>query len=136
MKLLIFFGVIWGLCACAPQSNTSPSHYPFDGDFIADERPPHDEEDLRELLLTLPVWDIPPERIVSWMDENGSVTGDTLVVHGDGAQVMLRLRRLDRPDHYELRLGSEDWPEGGLYHYTLQRVSNKWPKGWKVLTRD
>lgn len=108
---------------------------PFDGDFIADVRSPHTEEELSELLITLPVWDIPAERILPWISELGTVSDDTLLVGGDGSQDALRLRKLDDPDHYELRIGTEDWPEGGLSYYTLKRVSNTWPKGWQVLSR-
>ena len=85
--------------------------------------------------MTLPVWDIPPERILPWIDEHGTVEDDVLFVQGDGSQDTLRFRRLTEPSHYELRLGTEEWPEGGLSFYTLQRVSDTSPQGWKVLSR-
>lgn len=131
---LLLFALLLAACAVAP--NQSPkSQSPFDQEIIADRRLPHNEDELSELLLTLPVWDISPERILPWISEHGSRSGDTLSVLGDGAQDSLQLRRLAQADQYELRIGSEGWPEGGLSYYTLQRLPNGWPTGWRVLTR-
>ena len=123
------------LSACSGRPETSNAGYPFDQEFISDVRAPLDEKDLRELLVTLPVWDIPPERILPWIHENGTLSEKSLLVSGDGAQTTLRLRELETPAHYELKIGTEDWPEGGLAYYTLKRVSNTWPQGWQVLSR-
>lgn len=135
MKSLLILSVGLVLSACAPQPVPTFVENPFDEEFIADVRSPHDEQDLRELLLTLPVWDVPPERILPWISEYGTVSGGTLQVQGDGAQDTLRLRKLPTPNHYELFVGNEEWPEGGLSYYTLERLSNRSPKGWKVLSR-
>lgn len=128
--LLIFLVSLLTL-SCSTQSSSDP----LAQDFIPDERAPHNEEGLDELLVTLPVWDISPERIIPWIQDHGKVTGNTLLVSGDGSQDTLRLRKLNLPDTYELRIGTEEWAEAGISYYTLKRRPNASPKGWQVLNR-
>ena len=132
--LLIFLASLFAL-SCSTQNTPEQGQGPLTKGFIPDERAPHSEEDLRELLVTLPVWDISPERIIPWIQDHGEATEKTLLVNGDGSQDTLRLRKLSLPNTYELRIGTEEWADSGISYYTLKRQPNAYPKGWQVLNR-
>lgn len=132
--LLIFLASLFTL-SCSTQNTPEQGQDPLAQDFIPDERAPHSEEDLSELLVTLPVWDISPERIIPWIQDHGEATENTLLVNGDGSQDTLRLRKLSLPNTYELRIGTEEWADSGINYYTLRRQPNSYPKGWQVLNR-
>ncbi|WP_411827368.1 hypothetical protein [Luteolibacter sp. AS25] len=117
------------LFACQPTTSTY-AHSPFSKEFVPDRTPVSTSATLQSLLKTLPVWDVPEEGIDEWVAGGRTPNENTLFVAGDGAQVDLRLTKLRTPDRYELKLGTEDWPEGGVDYYILQRMEN----GWKPLS--
>lgn len=74
------------------------------GDFVPDRCPlePSNTRDLREMAMTLPVWESEiSDGMKKWIYENSStaVDTDTWTAPADGAQSAIRLKRLaDSPD--------------------------------------
>jgi hypothetical protein len=132
---LIFLSAVL-ISSCATQKIPEQSVSPFDQEIIVDVQPVTDSKDLKQLIKSLPVWDCPPphcpaEVVDGWIRRMGKLTGDTLFIVGDGAQIQLRISRLPTEDHYEVEVGSMDWPEGGHDIYKLKRLA----AGWQVLSR-
>ncbi len=68
------------------------------GDFIPDRRPlkSKDSRDLRELALTLPIWESESDASTKWVYENSSAANDAdrWTTPADGAQSAVVLKRL------------------------------------------
>ncbi len=68
------------------------------GDFVPDRRPLRSKHtrDLRELALTLPIWESESEGSTKWVYENSSVATDAdhWTTPADGAQSAVKLKRL------------------------------------------
>ena len=68
------------------------------GDFVPDRRPleSKDSRDLRELALTLPIWESESDSSTRWVCENSSsaVDIDSWTTPADGAQSPVHLKRL------------------------------------------
>ena len=68
------------------------------GDFVPDRRPlkSKDSRDLRELALTLPIWESESEDSTKWVYENSSVAtaANHWTTPADGAQSAVELKRL------------------------------------------
>ena len=131
--LMIAAAAILGLCSCAITAQDEPFDGPYlalDADRVDDFLPPRDSEDMRELLLTLPIFESSPAERRSWVLANARVTPTSILLEGDGAQATLKLTRLITSDAYQLEIGPHE--DSVVYCYTLQRVSG----GWIILDRE
>lgn len=107
------------------------------GDFIPDRRPPKPREtkDLRELALTLPIWESESEGSTKWVYENSSaaVDVDHWTTPADGAQSSVKLKRLPEAANGAQRI--EIWippskveppPSNTSWTSVLQRRDGGW----------
>lgn len=129
--------VILNFSSCATQEIAHITQYsqasnsPLDREMVADSQPVSDPEDLKQLIKSLPLWELPAEEVDGWIKRNGKLLGDSLLIAGDGAQSELKLSKLAPAGEYELIVGSLDWPEGGYFVYKLKRLES----GWQVIAR-
>lgn len=119
------------LCSCATKTENESFNDPnfHDQDRIADYIKPRDTGDMRELLLTMPLFEISPAERRGWVYANAIMTANSILLVGDGAQTTLKLSRGISQDIYNFEHGPfEDEP---VFCYTLRRVSD----GWIILSR-
>ncbi len=120
------------LCSCATTTQDEPFDGPYlalDADRIDDFLPPRDSEDMRELLLTLPIFESSPAERRPWVFASARVTPTSILLEGDGAQATLKLARDITSDSYLLEIGPHE--DSVVFCYALQRVSG----GWIILNR-
>jgi hypothetical protein len=107
------------------------------GDFVPDKRPlkSKDSRDLRELALTLPIWESESEGSTKWVYENSSaaVDVDHWTTPADGAQDPVKLKRLPEAANGAQRI--EIWippskveppPSNTSWTSVLQRRDGGW----------
>lgn len=116
---LSVFVAVLALSSCGLESNNHEASAPrrvntgyattfANGDFIPDRRPlkPKDSRDLRELALTLPIWESESQNSTKWVYENSSAAtyADHWTTPADGAQSAVELKRLPDSPNGEQRL--------------------------------
>ena len=102
----------------------------MEGEHVDDFLPLDNELDLRDLLLTIPVFEIAPMERKAWLYKEGILTNNSIILEGDGAQSTLKLSRTYEKNHYKLDIGPHE--DQIIYSYTLLRVEG----GWKVISRN
>jgi hypothetical protein len=107
------------------------------GDFVPDRRPlkPEDSRDLREMAMTMPIWEGDSEEFVQWVYESSSaaVDAETWTTPADGAQSAVRLRRLADSPGGAQRVALwippsllDRYPRGMSWSSVLQRQAGGW----------
>ncbi|WP_411826526.1 hypothetical protein [Luteolibacter sp. AS25] len=118
------------IASCAPQNRVAEKHNsPFSESFVADEVPPNSQTDLRELIATLPIFDLPPGERKSYVYSSGNLTSGEISFPTDGSQTASSLKKLPTPGEYQLRYGWEN--AIGTDIYRMKRQEN----GWLILSR-
>jgi hypothetical protein len=132
IRFLLMITAATILCSCATTTQDKPFDGPYlalDADRVDDLLPPRDSEDMRELLLTLPIFESSPARRRPWVFATARVRPTSILLEGDGAQATLMLARDIRGDTYQLEIGPHE--DSVVSCYKLQRVSG----GWIILNR-
>ena len=90
--------------------------------------------DLRELLLTLPVFEVHPDTRREFVKRSGTINNNTLFVQGDGAQGSLTLTKLDDESMYELII--EEVESEVLWIYKMRRSNDigYGYDGWNIIS--
>ena len=112
------------------------------GNFISDVKPlsPGNEDDLREVAMSLPIWETNLKSLESWIMEHSEpgVGVDQWTNPADGAQSPVTLRRLAGSgtgatrvavDHPSLMIHT---PSGGRYRPWSATLERR-PGGWQVM---
>ena len=143
-------GLLWlGLVSCSTETEAelSPSSSkdilrlgPFEkGNFIPDEKPlsPEKGKDLREVALSLPIWESGWENAENWVmkySEAGTLV-DEWTNPADGAQHAVTVKRLKPSPEGRIRIEVHHptlkifTPSGGIYHpwvAVLERRDGGW----------
>ena len=130
--LLCLIGLFVISCVSQPGS-LGTDGYPYlfsKKSHIPDYLPLKSDNNLRDLLLTLPVFEVSPDERRRWVVDYAKVSTDQIEIEGDGAQSSLRLSKLTTKDHYRLRIGPDE--DGSVFFYDLRRIE----AGWIVLSRS
>ena len=120
------------LFPCAKSVKETQPEDPYlalTGEFVEDFLVPENEKDLRELLLTLPVFESSPESRRDWLYSQGIYNEPSLLLEGDGAQSPLLFIRTKMANVFELRIGPHE--DMKVFSYTLLRRES----GWKIIRR-
>jgi hypothetical protein len=111
------------------------------GDFVPDKRPlkSKDSRDLRELALTLPIWESESDEATKWVYVNSSAATDSdqWTTPADGAQSAVRLKRLPSSPTGAQRI--EIWIPPSMLNSSPSSVSwtsvvERKDGGWLVLS--
>ncbi len=129
MKLLLSLLAIALLNSCASQESPRAYEDPFSKSFVPDEVEPTSQTDLKELLTTLPIFDMPPGTRRAYVDRSAQLTPGAIKLVADGSQTAAGLRKLPGAGEYEFRHG---W-EGaiGTDIYRIKRME----RGWQIISR-
>ena len=129
MKNYLHLFAFFLIASCASQDTVKRYVSPFEKSFLADAVQPTDPTDLRDLIATLPLFDMPPEERKTYVYYAANLTPEEVTLASDGSQTAAGLRKLPADGEYELRDG---WPKAiGTDIYRLKRLEN----GWQVLSR-
>ena len=101
----------------------------FDRSYIADVVTPKDQGDLRELVITFPVFDVAPSMRRSWVRKTAELTATSIQLPTDGSGPPVGLRRIRESDQYWLSIGPDD--TSTTTDYKVRRLSG----GWLILQR-
>ena len=112
------------LASCSPYAVTvskSDPYDPLEPNFITDLtlKKTNTKTDLRDLLLTLPVFEVSPKERRDYVYKEAKVTGDIVQLKGDGAQGNLTLEKLNDSNLYKFTY--DDPGDKGNWVYLLKR---------------
>jgi hypothetical protein len=117
-------------CARHDSEVARPEFEPyFDRSYITDAVAPKDQDDLRELVITFPVFDVAPSMRRSWVRRNAELTATSIQLPTDGSGPPVGLRRTRESDLYWLSIGPDD--TSTTTDYKVRRLSG----GWLILQR-
>lgn len=128
-RLFLLLAFLEISCTHHHSDAARPELYPyFDRSYIADVVAPRDD-DLRELVITFPVFDVEPSVRRTWVRKNAERTDSSIQLPTDGSGPRVGLRRIRDPDLYWLSIGPDD--TSTTTEYKVRRLSG----GWLVLQR-
>ena len=129
MRCLAVLPMCLSVClfSCAKSVEVIEPEDPYlalTGEIVEDFLIPENEEDLRELLLTLPVFESSPETRRDWLYRQGVYDEPSLLLEGDGTQSTLLFIRTKKPNVFELRIGPHE--DMKVFSYLLLRGEDYW----------